>query len=268
MPNVGEGILGGIGGLLSTGNPIGAAAGFLGGLFGSDDQQQQTTNYTYSQLSGAQQNLTNLGNDQLAALMAQLSPDAQNAMIAQLQGQFSDVLGQQATDAFNLQSGRARANMARTGGGPSSVLSSQLAELGTARTKALNQAESQATLMANQIGGQRFQQSLAATQGIGGLINQAESTRRVTSQTGTTSVPGGNMGTLLGGIGSALTDSGSYFNQNVGSFGVFGAPIFGGTGGGVTAGNASAGGGAGAGQQQVNPTEPWQPANLPIIPGT
>ena len=262
--NVGVGLLGGIGGLLATGNPIGAAAGFIGGLFGSDDQQ--VNSYTYTPLSGAQQNMTGLANNQLAGLMSQLNPQARDAMINQLQGQFSSVLGQQATDAFNLQSGRARANMARTGGGPSSVLSSQLAELGTARTKALNAAEMQATGMAHQLGGQEFRDILGATQGLGGLINQAEGTRRVASSTG--SVPGGNLGTLLGGIGSALGDSGSYFNQNVGAFGKFGAPIFGSSNK-VTAGNANAGGtqGAGAGQQQIDPVEPWRPADLPLLSG-
>jgi hypothetical protein len=169
--------------------------------------------------------MTNLGNQQMQALMAQLGPDAQNALIGQLSSQFSGVLKQQATDAFNLQSGRARANMGRTGGGPSSVMNQQLATLGAERTKALNQAQMQGDLMAEQIGSGRFQQSLAATQGIGGLINQAESTRRVSSQTGT--APGSHIGQLMGGIGAGLTNPNSHFAQNQGSFGIFGAPMYG-----------------------------------------
>jgi len=223
MGSFGEGLLGGLGGLLSTGSPLGIGAGFLSGIFGGDTQQ--VNNYTYTSLSPEQQNMTTLANNQLAGLMRGLSPDAQNSLIAQLQGQFSSVLNKQTNDAFNLQSSRARANMARTGGGPSSVMNSQLGQLAAERSKALNASEMQSTLMANQIGGQRFGQSLAATQGLGGLINQAQSTRRVASTSA--NVPGSNMGALLGGIGVGLTDPNSQFSQNNTGLGWFGAPLYG-----------------------------------------
>lgn len=218
-----EGILGGVGGFLATGSPLGIAAGALSGIFGGDDQNV-TTN-TYTNLSREQQNMTSLGNEQMAGLMAQLGPDAQSALIAQLQQQFSGVLKQQAGDAFNLQSGRARANMGRTGGGPSSVMNSQLAQLGTERTKAMNQAQMQGDLMGEQVGAGRFQQSLSAAMGIGGLINSAQSTRRLATSTG--SAPGSNIGSLMGGIGAGLTNPNSWMSQNQGALGAFGAPIFG-----------------------------------------
>lgn len=232
-PNVGQGLLGAAGGLLSTGNPLGAIFGGIGGLFGGDDQQ--TTNYNYTPLSGAQQNITNLGNEQMQSIIARLGPDAQNALISQLSEQFSGVLKQQTSDAFNIQEGRARANMGRTGGGPSSVMNRQMAQLGTEEAKAMNQAQMQGDLMGHQIGGQQFGQNLAAFQGIGGFINQAEGTRRVSSTDST--APGTALGSLMGGIGASLTDPNSHFAQNSGGLGWFGAPLYGSPVKSVDAGN-------------------------------
>lgn len=258
------GLTGALGGLLSTGNPLGAIAGGLSGLFGGDDEKQTVS--SARALSGAQSNVVKGASSNLDALFAGVDPGVRDLMSRNLGKKFSGILG----DATRRSFGRARstsvANLQRTGGGPSSIMAGQLAEIGGAESRALQEAEMQGQLMGEQFAQGRFASNLQGAGAMSSIINQTyqgQGTGTVSEST-----PGSGLMGSIAGMGNAMTNPNSYYSQNKGVFGRFSAPIFGGK---KSTGNRGTNSLPPADRYQMIPSTPGPGVQGPVgapVPGT
>jgi len=217
------GITGAIGGLLTTGNPIGAIAGGIAGLTGGGESRQTMS---IRELSPAQKKVIAEAMKTMPGLFAGLNPGSRDSLAEQLGQRYSSILIDQTKRAFAQQEGQVQAQFARSGGGPSSVINSQRAELAAAGSRAANAAALQGETMGEQVAGSRYGQNLQAALGVGGLVNQTyqgQGVGQITAQAAGSS--GLQQG--LGVLATGLTHPMSAYNQGQVGLGAFTAPIFG-----------------------------------------
>jgi hypothetical protein len=220
MANWGNAAMGAAGGFL-TGGPIGAGLGFVGGLFGGDDQQMQTsyTRYKYESLDGERQDMLDQIMKRLPGLMSQLTPQGREKLVANLEAKFGDKFTAPIKDAFMKQRGQAEAALSRTGGALGSIGASQRGEIAKQEGMAVGEAQAQASLMAENLGSSIWGQYAATA---GNMMNTGINifnSRKVTStySEGTSTVPGSAFNSIIGmGMGALEQGSGSYYDT--GSF--------------------------------------------------
>jgi hypothetical protein len=107
-----------------------------------------------------------------------------------------------------------RQTMARTGGGPSSIMSYQMGELGRQEATARAGVGRQARLAGEQIAGQRVAENMNRSQTLAQALSNMHQIRAVGAGS-TTTIPNTNpLGPAFGMMGYAIGDPESAFNQS------------------------------------------------------
>ncbi len=216
-------VLGGAaGGLLASGgNPIGAAVGGLAGAFGGGDREQITTRQMRPFTRDERRVIESIMS-QYPEVLAGMSARERDELAREFAATIEEQGLEEVERTFNQARTGMRQTMARTGGGPSSIMSYQMGELGRQEATARAGVGRQALLAGEQIAGARAAEGMNRAQTLAQALSNMHQIRAAGSGS-TTRIPNTNpLGPAFGMMGYAIGNPESKFNQSsLGQFNLF-----------------------------------------------
>lgn len=203
----------GAGLLASGGNPIGAAVGGLAGLAGGGDHTQRTTQQLRP-FSRNEQRVVGKILAQYPGVIEGMSRAERDALAREFAAMIEEEGLDQVERTFDRARTGVRQTMARTGGGPSSIMSYHMGELGREEATARAGVSRQARLAGEQIASSRVTENMNRSQTLAQALANMHQVRTVGAGS-TTTIPNTNrFGPAFGMMGYALGDPESAFNQS------------------------------------------------------
>lgn len=228
--NLGKGLLGGVGGFLA-GGPLGAAAGFAGGLLSSDPSSRMTnmsanqTSTTQTQLRGldpTEQGLHDASSAGAMASMQQMTPEAQAQMLQQNREALLSGSNLAINTSYDDAAARQYANEASRGAAGGSTGNARADRQQALRGRELGLASDRATIESqNMMLQQRADRRANAAQYMNNLRDvwnrqlQGSAITTTGSSTSTTLAPDTTIPDAMGLIGHGLTSPDSYYNNDL-----------------------------------------------------
>lgn len=224
------GLSGGAGGA-AMGGPWGAGLGGLMGLFGggndeSSTSSQQRSGVNLRDLSPQERALLESSQQNIMAGMRGMTPEQQQAFIAEQQQAYFDPMKRSITESYAQNMGRMNSAYLRGGMAGSSKMMSDNQELARATAGQLGSAQAQARQMGEQSFFGRDQNRMAnlgANQSIWGQMagQRLNESDRWSSGTSTNRGPDTTVASGMGMLGYGMTDPNSYYNKRGGFGGMF-----------------------------------------------
>lgn len=209
-----SGVIGGIGGF-ATGGLLGGAAGLLGGFLGDEDRGSAVSTVQMRSLTDGEKEMLRVIEEQAPGLMKSLDPESQKQLIAEFSQMYYAEASRQIGKTAGVERGRAKLDLARTGGGPSSIANEQLAEIGQRESDSLSSALFGSKVAGEQVGMGRIASNRASLGSLTDIMNSIRRNQAIGAGS-TQTTAGGTLPGAISTVGYAAASPYSYWNQQGG----------------------------------------------------